>query len=115
MSVANEMNAVMLTPGLSTRLKKGRLIEPVEVSINSVDSWRKGESFLDGATFQDAFNELERLFNVNIIHDLPQDELEGTGTFYLDTKNLSDAVQSIALPKGLGVEIDDKDITFSYK
>ncbi len=113
--VSNDQNQVILTPGLSTRLKKGKLIDPIAVSVESVDSWRKGESFLDGATLQEAFNELERLFNVKVIHDLPQTELEGTGTFYIDTKNLKEAVQSISLPKGLMFEMEDKEVTYSYK
>lgn len=113
--VENTQNQVILTPGLSTRLKKGQLIEPVEVSVSSVDSWRNGESFLDGATLEDAFNELERLFNVNVNHSFPQTKLDGTGTFYLDTKSLTDAVQSIAILKGLEYNIEDEKITFSYK
>ncbi len=113
--VSNKENQVILTPGLSTRLKKGVLIEPLEVSVKSIDSWRNGETFLDGSTLQDAFNELERIFNVKVIHELPQAELDGTGTFYLDTKSLSEAVQSIGLTKGLDSNVDGKEVTFSYK
>ena len=114
-SVSNTLGEVILTPGLSTRLKKGSLIQPVQVSLKSVDSWRKGESFLDGSTLQEAFDELARIFNVTIDHELPQVELEGTGTFYLDTKSLSDAVQSIAITKGLDYKVEDKKVSFSYK
>ena len=59
--VSNGQNRIILTPGFSTRTKKGLFINPIKVSVNSVDSWRLGEAFLEGATLQDALKELKEL------------------------------------------------------
>ena len=90
-------------------------IQSAKVSVNSVDSWRLGEAFLEGATLQDALKELERTHGVTVTHELLEADLEGTGTFYIDTKNLTDAVQSISLTKGLDYSVKDNKVIFSYK
>lgn len=95
----------VLTPGLKTKIKSGALIEPLETKISNVDLWRSGEYFLESTSIKEGFEELERIFNVSIVQDLSDAELDRAGTWDFDKNNLSESVQSITQTMGFSFEI----------
>lgn len=95
----------VLTPGLKTKIKSGVLLEPLETKISNVDLWRSGEYFLESTSLKEGFEELERIFNVSIVQDLSETELDRAGTWDFDKNNLSESVQSITQTMGFSFEI----------
>lgn len=95
----------ILTPGLKTKIKSGALIEPLETKISNVDLWRSGEYFLESTSIKEGLEELERIFNVSIVQDLSEAELDRAGTWDFDKNNLSESVQSITQTMGFSFEI----------
>lgn len=106
---------IVLTPGLKTQVKRGILTESVDTKIEDIDSWRSGQYFLESTSIQEGFEELERIFNVKVVHELPIVELERTGTWYFDIQNLKESVQFISISMALDFEISDGKITFKEK
>lgn len=96
----------VLTPGLKTKIKSGELIEPLEINASNVDLWRSGEYYLESTSIQEGFEELERIFNISIVQELPDVELERVGTWDFDKNNLSESIQSISQTMGFSYEID---------
>ena len=105
----------LLTPGLKTQIKAGVLIEPIDTKAEDIDSWRSGQYFLESTSIKEGFEELERIFNVKVIHELPDVELERTGTWYFDIKNMKESVQLISKSMALDFEIGDGQISFKEK
>ncbi|MFT6871324.1 MAG: transmembrane sensor [Roseivirga sp.] len=95
----------VLTPGLKTKIKSGVLIEPLETNVANVDLWRSGEYFLESTSIKEGFEELERIFNINIVQELSSAELDRAGTWDFDKNNLSESIQSITQTMGFSFEI----------
>lgn len=111
----NQESKQILTPGLQARVKNNEVKEPTETNIQSVDSWRTGQYFLESITLKEGFEELERIFDLEVVHELPDLELQRPGTWDFDKNDLSGAIQSIELTMGLKHKREDSKIIFERK
>ncbi len=100
----SDRNTKILTPGLKTRTKSGALIEPEMIKSDNIDLWRSGLYYLENTSIEEGFEELERIFDLKIVHSLPKTELERTGTWDFDRNNLDESIQSITVSMGLQVD-----------
>ncbi|OEK06232.1 FecR family protein [Roseivirga misakiensis] len=105
----------ILTPGLQTRVRNNEVKTPEETNIRAIDSWRKGEYFLESVSIKEGFEELERIFNIEVVHELPELELERPGNWDFDKDNLTESIQSITLTMGLTHRIEDDKVIFEKK
>ncbi|MBO3700243.1 FecR family protein [Roseivirga sp. E12] len=105
----------ILTPGLKTKVKSGELIEPLELNVSNVDLWRSGEYFLESTSIEEGFEELERIFNIQIVQELSASELGRVGTWDFDKNNLTESIQSISQTMGFNFEIDGDKVIIKQK
>lgn len=104
-------NSQILTPGLQARVKDNQVKEPTETNVQSVDSWRSGQYFLESITIKEGFEELERIFDLEVVHNLPEFELARPGSWDFDINSLHESIQSITITMGLNLTYkleDDK-------
>lgn len=73
--VNNENNTVLLTPGLCTYSKNGRLVEPHSYDAELVGIWQQREYYhFENVPLQNVFDELSRQFSVTFeLNDVPKD------------------------------------------
>jgi len=105
----------ILTPGLKTKIKSGELIEPLELNVSNVDLWRSGEYFLESTSIKEGFEELERIFDIEIVQELSESELSRVGTWDFDKNNLSESIQSISQTMGFRFEIADNKVIITQR
>lgn len=95
----------ILTPGLKTRVNSGVLIDPIKTNLSDVDLWRTGEYYLESTSIKEGFEELERIYNITIIHELSETELGRPGTWDFDKNKLLESIQQISGTMGYNFEI----------
>lgn len=105
-------NTQILTPGLQTKTKSGNLIEPHAIKLDDIDLWREGLYYLESVSIKEGFEELERIFNVEVVHNLSKTELERVGTWDFDRNNLEESIQFISVSMGFKYKIEKDRITF---
>lgn len=105
----NQESKQVLTPGLQARVKNNEVKEPTETNIQTVDSWRTGQYFLESITIQEGFEELERIFDMEVVHDLPKFELARPGSWDFDVNSLQESIQSITITMGLNLKYKTED------
>ncbi len=105
----------ILSPGLRTKIKSGELVTPEEINTSNVDLWRSGEYYLESTSIKEGFEELERIFNIEIVHELSEAELGRAGTWDFDKDNLSGSIQSMSVTMGFSFDIDDDKVVIKLK
>lgn len=105
----NQESKQVLTPGLQARVKNNEVKEPTETNIQTVDAWRTGQYFLESITIQEGFEELERIFDMEVVHDLPEFELARPGSWDFDVNSLKESIQSITITMGLNLKYKTED------
>lgn len=105
----NQESKQVLTPGLQARVKNNEVKEPTETNIQTVDSWRTGQYFLESITIKEGFEELERIFNMEVVHTLPEFELARPGSWDFDVNSLQESIQSINITMGLNLKYKTED------
>ncbi|MFY0593861.1 FecR family protein [Roseivirga sp.] len=105
----------ILTPGLQTRIKNNEVEVPEETNLGAIDSWRKGEYFLESVSIREGFEELERIFDLEVVHELPELELERPGNWDFDKNNLTESIQTITVTMGLTHRFEGNKIIFEKK
>ena len=111
----NKNSKQVLTPGLQTRVKNNEVNTPEETNVRTIDSWRAGEYFLESISIKEGFEELERIFDLEVVHELPALELERPGNWDFDKNNLTESIQSITLTMGLTYKLEDNKVIFEKR
>lgn len=101
-SVSHEGEEVILTPGLATHNKRGKLAPAF--SANVASDWIKGSFDFEDETLDFVFEELERQFAVDVI-STGLEQRSFTGEF--DSSDLETALTVICQPMGLEYQIKD--------
>ena len=104
--VATKEQEVILTPGLSTNLKNGKLSSPSAFEEMIVGSWKRGGFYFDNTALQKVFDTIERQFDVTI----SSQKLQRKYTGYFDMSNLEQALKVVCEPMGLRYHIKNKTV-----
>jgi ferric-dicitrate binding protein FerR (iron transport regulator) len=103
---------VFLTPGKGVKLVDGELNEE-ETFDASIPDWLNNESNFDNVPFDVVVKEFERQFNIKVDYDKALANKKFTGGF--SYANSDDAIESIAFPMNLKVNIKDKSTIELYE
>lgn len=107
----------VITPGQMVKVKDGTIDDPISVNATRADVWRSNEFDYESMPLREIFEEMERIFDVTIEHDLSEDELNASSSGTFSTKAIRDAILTIELTMGYDAKLEQggKVVRFSDK
>lgn len=93
-----------LTPGMTVRLEKGRLIRSQKKKLKKKPSWISGITVLDNVPLKEALHELETIFGISVQYDHKLDTITYDGAF--PTKNANSAIKLVLEPLKIRYQYD---------
>ena len=116
-SNSNGTQKTVINPGQMVKVNDGTIDDPITVNATRADVWRSNEFDYESMPLREIFEEMERIFDVTIEHDLSEDELNASSSGTFSTKAIRDAILTIELTMGYDAKLEQggKVVRFSDK